>query len=275
MKNKFILLVIIITSNLLAQSTVNFFPSKLNVHPFTANFLEPKLGFLFHFSKNDLRLDIGNSLDILHIENAEQEIISIGADLFTYSLLRGEEKFHFPVDAIDYLFGLNASYKRIKENYEYGFRFRLSHISAHFVDGHYDGPNQQWRGMVNPIVYSREFIELMPFYTFNSFRVYAGITFIFHIDPAELGKTDFQIGCDYFLNEIFSNSCVPFFAYDLKLNKIDKYAANNTLMAGLKFGKPFSKGFKLYFQYYSGKNFHGEYYYENKKYFSFGLNLDL
>jgi hypothetical protein len=275
MKNKLILLFALITSHLSAQSNLNFFPSELNVHPFTANFLEPKLGFQFHFAKNDLRLDIGNSLDIVHFSTDDQEVFSIGADLFTYSLLRAEKNFHFPVDAIDYLFGLNASYKRVVDNSEYGIRFRLSHISAHFVDGHYDGPNQQWRGMVNPIVYSREFIELIPFYNFNSFRIYTGLTFIFNINPAELGKTEFQFGCDYFNDELFSNSVIPFIAYDLKLTKIKKYAANNTFMAGLKFGKPFSKGFKLYLQYYSGKNFHGEYFYENKKYFSIGLNLDL
>jgi hypothetical protein len=36
-------------------------------HPtFTANFLEPKVGFLFQTGGNKIRLDIGNSLDVVH-----------------------------------------------------------------------------------------------------------------------------------------------------------------------------------------------------------------
>ena len=36
--------------------------------------------------------------------------LSFGADLFTYTLLRSQSDFHFPVDAVDYLFGVNFGY---------------------------------------------------------------------------------------------------------------------------------------------------------------------
>jgi len=274
MMKKIVLFLLIISAEIFAQQVV-LFPDDLNVQPFTANILEPKLGFLIQFSKNELRLDIGNSIDVLRYEKNENETLSFGADFFTYTLLRGEKNFHFPVDAVDYLFGINGSYKVINENIEYGARLRISHISAHFVDGHYDGVESKWRDDLNPRVYSREFIELMPYYKINSVRVYAGFTYLFHVDPGYIGKENYQIGFDYFLPDFISESITPFVGYDFKLINIDKFTANNSVSAGLKFGKPYGKGLSLYFHYYSGKSIHGEYFDFNKKYAALGINLDL
>lgn len=273
MKKSF-LLIFLFSLNLLAQQ-FDIFPGKLNVQPFTANSLEPRVGFLFQLSKNELRLDVGNSIDIFHYKINEQETFSFGADFFTYTLLRGESNFHFPVDAVDYLFGINGSYKfKDKEN-EYGTRLRISHISAHFVDGHYDGVNKQWRDGLNPRVYSREFIELITFYKINSFRTYGGITYLLHSNPDFVGKINFQIGFDFFLKDIISGKIAPFVAYDFKSIKLSEYSANHSISAGLKFGKPFQKGLSLYFNFYSGKSIHGEYFDLNKKYVALGINLDL
>lgn len=275
MKKYFALFVLLITINSFAQEKMELFPDNLNIQPFTANILEPKLGFLIQFSKNELRLDIGNSIDLFRCYKNENETFSLGADLFTYTLLRGETNFHFPVDAVDYLFGFNGSYKVVDENYEYGARLRISHISAHFVDGHYDGTNSRWRGDLNPRVYSREFVELMPYYKFNSLRVYTGFTYLFHVDPAYIGKMNYQFGFDYFANDFISESITPFFGYDIKLVDIDKFTANNSLSAGIKIGKVHGKGLSLYFNYYAGKSIHGEYFNFNKEYSALGINLDL
>lgn len=271
---KSILLFLFITSVISSQSTA-LFPGSLNIQPFTANTLEPRLGFLFHLSKNELRLDIGNSIDIIHYRINDNEQISFGADLFTYTLLRGEKDFHFPVDAVDYLFGINTGYKKSDGKIEYGARIRISHISAHFVDGHYDGVNQRWRDGLNPRVYSREFIELMPFYKINSFRVYAGFTYLFHVTPEFIGRTNYQLGFDYFAADLLPENFTPFAAYDVKLVNIGTYSANHSFSAGIKFGKPKSRGISLYFHYYSGKSVHGEYFDFNKSYSAIGINLDL
>ncbi|MEG8946058.1 DUF1207 domain-containing protein [Rosettibacter firmus] len=269
-----VLLSLIFPLQLLSQKTIEIFPDKLNIQPLTANILEPKLGFLFQLSKNELRLDIGNSMDIIQFQNGETTY-SLGADLFTYSLLRSEKNFHFPVDAIDYLFGLNFGYTKKMREDKFGVRFRLSHISAHFVDGHYDGSNNKWRDNLNPRVYSREFIEIVPFYSFNSLRVYAGFTYIFHVDPDYIKKDNYQLGFDYFIKKISWNNLNPFIAYDLKIIHINNYSTNHSFSAGIKFGKPFEKGLSAYLNFYSGKNVHGEYFDINKKYFALGINLDL
>lgn len=276
MKIKNILLLLALMSSIIKpQNKTELFPDNLTIQPFAANTLEPKLGFMFKLSKNELRLDIGNSMDIIRVSNSDNSVYSFGADLFTYTLLRGEHNFHFPVDAVDYLFGLNFGYKKSAGYNEYGFRFRLSHISAHFVDGHYDGTIGGWRDGRTPRVYSREFVELMPFYKLNDLRVYAALTYLFHVDPVSIHKDNYQLGFDYYFRNALGDHLTPFAGYDFKLIHLDKYSGNNSLIAGIKFGKPEGKGLSAFLSYYSGKSIHGEYFDYNVNYTAFGINLDL
>jgi hypothetical protein len=126
--------------------------------------------------------------------------------LFTFTRLRGTSEFHFPVEAIDYLFGLNAGYRILHDkSTEYGIRFRFSHISAHFVDGHFDYDTRYWRNNLTPRVYSREFVEFFPFLRYEGLRVYSGYTYLVHVTPSSLGKHIVQAGFDYFyINELLS-----------------------------------------------------------------------
>jgi len=276
MKGKIALIVLFISAGIVsAQSEVEFFPDKLNIQPFTANTIEPKLGFVFQTNQNQLDLNIGNSMDFVQLKDG-YSTYSFGADLFTYTLLRKEENFHFPVDAVDYLFGVNFSYKKQVHNYSFGIRGRISHISAHFVDGHFDKANNQWMNGLDPIVYSREFIELMPFYQYEDLRVYLGGTYNFHLDPNRLGKSNIQTGFDYFLKNKISDLITPLIGYDFRLVKVHSfYSANNSINIGVKFGKPEGKGFRVYYQYYSGNDLHGEYVDFKSTYSAIGINLDL
>ncbi len=256
-----------------AQS-LEWFPKELNVQPFTANFLEPKAGFLFNTSDNKIRLDISTSQDLLIITNHDFAY-SFGADLFTFTRLRSEKDFHFPVETIDYLFGLNASLKKVINKDEYGLRFRFSHISAHLVDGQFDKSVNQWRDGRLPQVYSREFFELFPFIRINDLRFYIGLTYIFHSSPDEIKKGIFQIGGDFFITTLKTQFFTPYIAYDFKLSGKDKYVGNNFINFGLKFGEFSKKGFSVYYSYISGKSVHGEYFDLNENYSSIGFNLDL
>lgn len=269
-----IFFIINFSSNIFSQCSEIWFPSELNIQPFTANFIEPKAGFSYLLGEKEIRLDIGTTSDIYHFKN-NNKIFSFGADLFTYTRLRGESEFHFPVDAIDYLFGINAGYKIIDHKNEYGFRFRLSHISAHFVDGHFDNSIKDWRDGKFPRVYSREFIELFPFYRINDFRVYLGLTFLFHTTHKNVGKGIYQAGFDYYITNFSNKIFTPFIAYDFKLNNIDKFFGNNIFCAGIKFGNFKEKGFSIIFSYFSGKSIHGQYFDENENYTTFGFNMDL
>lgn len=271
---KIIISIILISSISFAQSH-KWFPSELNIQPFTANMLEPKAGFLISTDNNKLRLDISTSRDLIHwIDDCET--ISAGADVFTFTRLRSNDDFKFPVETIDYLFGVNAGYKKeLTEDKEYGVRFRLSHISTHLVDGQFDAPSQKWREGREPFVYSKEFIELFPYYRTGNLRAYLGITYIFHIIPEELKKVNLQAGFDYFATQFGTDLFIPFIAYDFKLNGIEKYYGNNIISMGIKFGNWKAKGLSFYYSYISGKSIHGQLYDLQENYSNIGFNFEI
>ena len=270
----FLIISLILLNTASAQVKEEWFPSGLTIKPFEANFLEPKQGFSFMQGESKLRLDISTSEDIFRKEDGNSTF-SFGGDLFTFTRLRAENDFHFPVEAIDYLFGFNGGYKITNENDEYGFRLRFSHISAHLVDGDFDNTIMNWRAGDQSRVYSREFLELMPYYKYKDLRTYVGLTYLVHVIPNTIGRGIYQAGFEYYMNWIKSPIFVPYVAYDFKLDKIGSYTGNNIFTAGIKLGKPFEKGFTLAYSYFSGKSVQGEYYDRNESYSTLGFNLDL
>ncbi|UCH66247.1 MAG: DUF1207 domain-containing protein [Ignavibacterium sp.] len=275
MKKLLIFLLILFPFTLFSQSSTEWFASDLNIQPFTANFLEPRTGFMFALEENQLQLNIGTSRDVVQLKSGKENI-SIGADFFTFTRLRSESSFKFPVETIDYLFGVNAGYKLIDSTKEIGVRFRFIHISAHLVDGRFDEKLKEWIEERNPITFSKEFIELFPYYRINGFRIYLGLTYIVSITPSIIDKGIYQLGFDYYVLQLSSDLVTPFVAYDFKLSGINGvYSGNNIIKAGVKFGKPLARGFSILFAYFSGKSVHGEFFDLNENYFSIGFNLDL
>lgn len=272
---RFIVIILLFINTLFAQHSIEFFPSTLNVKPFFANQLEPKMGVLFDVSNNNLRLDIGNSFDIVHKNISNYETISLGTDFFTYSLLRRQKDFKFPVEAIDYLFGINLNYLNRCNKVEYGLRFRLSHISAHLVDGSYSIKSAKWNNNLIPFVYSREFFELTPFIKIDNLRLYSTINLIYHVKPSNLGKDNYQIGGEYLLPNILYSHINLFIAGDFKLIHLTKYESDITVQMGLQIGNNSYRGLRIYYEYFSGKNIHGQLFNQDISKSSFGLNFDL
>ena len=274
-KKNILLFVLVFSSIAFAQWQHQLFPSDLNIQPFTANFLEPKAGFLISTDNNKLRLDISTSRDIIHWSD-NNSTISIGADVFTFTRLRSTDDFKFPVETIDYLFGINAGYKKqLDGENEIGLRFRLSHISTHLVDGQYDAQSQKWREGRDPFVYSKEFIELFPYYRYQTLRTYIGFTYIFHIIPDELKKVNLQFGFDYFAPQFGTDYLTPFVAYDFKLSGDLKFLGNNIVSVGVKLGNWKQKGLSFYYSYISGKSIHGQLYDLTENYSNIGFNFEL
>lgn len=269
---KYFVLFLFLHSFLYSQQ-FEFFPRGLNIQPFTANVLEPRLGFAFKTNESQLRLDIGNSVDLISL-NSKNSHLSFGADLFTWTLLRQEANFHFPVDAVDYFFGVNFGLSEISKYYNYGFRLRISHISAHLVDGHFDKLNMQWINNKLPRVYSREFLEFIPFIDVNFLRIYGGLTYLFHTDPIVNYKLTYQVGFDYYRNDFITKEIFPFIAADLKIDQNGSKSFNQSYYAGIKFGNVNGKGVKVYLSYLNGMSIHGEYFDKEENYLSLGLNID-
>ncbi len=260
--------------NVFSQDEVKYFPDDISIAPFKANILEPRLGFSPMLGKNEIRLDVGNSRD-LYRNRSGNYLFSAGAELFTFTKLRGEKDFHFPVDAVDYLFGMNFGFIYTLDGTKYGVRSRLSHISAHFVDGHYDGPSASWRDGRNPRVYSREFVEFLPFIEKPDKRVYLGFTYLFHVVPRDLGKLIVQGGLEHDFTFLSFYGIQPYAAVDLKLQKIGKYSLTKNGVLGVKLGQYYGPGVSIYLGYFNGMSLHGEYYDYRESYFSWGFNIDL
>jgi len=265
---------ILLTLNTFPQATDEWFPAELNIQPFTANFLEPKAGFEYLFDINKVQINIGVARDIYHYFD-DETTISFGADLFTYTRTRAQSNFKFPVETIDYMFGINAGYKKDDGKKELGVRFRFSHISAHLVDGLYDAESESWLNGREPFIFSKEFIELFPYIRKDSFRAYLGLTYIIHVIPDVIKKGIYQAGFDYYILPLRNCSFIPFMAYDFKLTGIEKYSGNNIVKAGIKFGDSLERGLSILISYLSGKSVHGEFYDVSENYWTIGINLDL
>lgn len=255
---------------------IEFIPHGWTFPPLIAQTIEPRVGFLAHFNDNNLRLDIGNSIDIFRVKisNDSTERLTTGADFFTWTALRGEENFHFPVEAVDYLFGLNFSYQKKNESNTLSSRLRISHISAHLVDGNYDKSNSSWRNNRFPRIYSREFIDVIFAIEQNWFRIYGAVQYLFHVDPPELAKWSYQFGTEIVKLNLFDLPVHSYLAYDLRFVSISKYAAVHSTQAGIKVGYWRGRGLNIFIAAYNGMSYHGEYYDIPQSYWGPGITID-
>ncbi len=260
-----------------SQLELSFVTSGLLFKPLVANTFEPRVGLQTEINNNLLRLDIGNSIDLLQYRFTEKgTVMSLGADFFTFTQLRGEQHFHFPVNAADYFFGINVCGKEKLSNGMLSARLRISHISAHFVDGHYDGTRASWRDNRNPIVYSREFVDAVCSYEPRALslplRGYVGATYMFHVDPRWIPKLSGYAGGE--LSLIFHGKITPYIAYQATLMKINKASVRHNAQAGIKIGEYNGRGLNLFVSYFSGYSIHGEYFDVQEHYTALGFLIN-
>jgi len=251
----------------LQGDTASQFMSRLNFSPLLANPLEARIGVQYQSDKK-LRLDIGNSLDLIDLGKE----LSIGTDFFVLTRLRSEGNFKFPVETSDYFFGLNVSSapkKYFSDNVTNSFRLRVAHISSHVVDGLADTSGLLYK---RPFVYSREFAELIGTMEFwQDFRIYAGLTYVWATQPRNPNRSIPQFGIEY--RGPRSKSQI-FAAYDFKLTGIkDVYSGVHSWQAGYILGADFGTALMLSFYGYQGRSVHGMFYNEHDSYLGFGFQV--
>ena len=256
------------------QTGIYFFSTEKVFEPTRASVFEPRVGFLKNVNDKNLRLDIGIGIDLigLHTDNAQY---SFGVDAFTFSNLRSESNFKFPVDAIDYLFGVNFNYKRPLSNDLFvSSRIRVSHISSHLQDGHiYERADT----IFTPFTYSREFINIAvvmdKFIDRTLIKNLFAVNILFSTIPDDFGLFSFQYGLEvqYYLHEVIS----LYFSNDLKLSTVsDKTNLNENLEMGIRIGEYNSRGVNFFFSYYDGQDYKGQYYNRYLNYKAIGLTID-
>ncbi len=244
---------------------------------------EPQVSVMPYVGQRFLNLDIGTTADLYQNKG---KTFAIGVDFGTWSLLRESDNFKFPVDAVSYLFGVNTSWKEKITSQtlpfdEFSGRVRLSHISAHFEDGHYEPDGSGWipepAGPAIPFTYSREFLDLVLALSAPGHRVYAGYQYIYHTLPSGINPSSFHAGGE------LSTPCNTYLAADFKLlpvwqsslKETSGYRGTWNLQAGMRLKAIGLEKVRVACNYFSGMSIQGMYFYHPESFTTLGMIIDI
>ncbi len=254
---------LILLSNLNAQVKIAD-SNGLNFRSLVASFYEPKMGVMKYFDKNSLKVDIGNSVDLIEVEH-DKNRITVGVDFFAYVLVNNHGFLILRVEALDGFFGGNMSFK----NDNLSVRLRILHRSAHLVDEY---------GEINkkPFPFTREFSDLIFAFNNGKYRLYCGASYVFRTKPSDVERFYLQSGFEFFKKvfqdiNFIQSPLTLIFAVDIKF--WDKIYGSN-LTSGFKLGNWNSKGIFLYFVYYYGFDIYGQYFNLNRKFGGVGCYFE-
>jgi hypothetical protein len=277
---------------------------RLNVTPPYAGKFEARIGGSSEPGDDKLRLDIGASADILRIGREwsfgrewsyRSRDIVIGADFFTWTRLRDAGGFKFPVEAVDYYFGLNSSVNNIA-GLGIDTRLRVAHISAHLVDGDPSFSTADARYKT----YSREFVDLMiagnshsigglfdsPYdrgaggdhnwgeYYRISLRPYIGALSMFHSIPDTLGSFTPYGGFDIAWMPLQTDIISLRAGYELRVNTELETVIEHHVRTGVKVGELFGPGVLIEASYYYGRSPYGQHFDEIEETTSLGFAVE-
>ncbi|MEO8665443.1 MAG: DUF1207 domain-containing protein [Ignavibacteria bacterium] len=258
-----------------SKDSIYFFTTDLVFTPTESGVFESRIGATKFTDKKNLKLDIGASFDLIGYK-VNQNTFSFGADFFTFSNLRSEDNFKFPVDAIDYLFGVNFNFKNNEHGNKLFSRLRISHISSHFEDGHiYERSDT----IFTPVVFSKEFINLAAARDFEidkklNLKTLIALDYIFHSIPKDLSKLSGQLGLEtrYYLSDIVD----VYLSNDVTLASVNsKTNLNENFEGGISFGGISKRSVKIYFTYYDGQDYRGQYYGKYLNYKGIGVGFKI
>ena len=245
--------------------------------PLFANPFEPRIGSIYQFDSKKLRLDIGASVDLVTLKTSDSLKFSAGADFFTYTRLRSENNFKFPVETSDYYFGINTAFKGQIGSMDVSTRVRLAHISSHLVDGMAVGGTFT----ETPFVYSREFVEFTGTLVYGGLRYYAGFNWAFSTKPDDTKVFTPHIGFDTekpmplgFLNDLTGLDMNFLFGVDMKFINVEGHSSEATSsQIGLLIKTSDSAGLIISYYNYYGKSIHGMFYDLNDRYQGIGFQV--
>ncbi len=246
--------------------------------------LEPRIAVMPWLDEEFLQLDIGTSADLYRSKGGR---FAFGIDFGTYSLLGREDNFKFPVDTIDYLFGVSFTWKHSLEKADLPFddlsaRLRISHISAHFEDGHYDEEADKWIDEEKspfgiPFTYSREFINLVFALSTEKHRLYLGYQYLFHTIPDDISRHSLQAGVEIATpgNTYLAADFKLLPEWNNELDRTDGFRGTWNLQAGWRLKGLGLENIRLAYNYFNGMSRHGMYFYDSESYSTLGVIVDL
>lgn len=286
MKSLFSLFIFIGFSFILhAQSYFEFLPDGLNFLPLRANPQEAKLGVLYYPDNADLKVDIGNSMDLFSIYfPSSKSKLNFGIEFFAYASVIGYQQLRLQIDAVDGYFGGNATYSKFFSDNELSFRFRFIHNSAHLVDGNWWISNypRNWTKEGGPIPFTKDFAELTSAHILRTenfnLRYYGLISYSLRVRPSELKRFSaalgFELNSNKIISHLFNKPVNLFIANHINFAGYPEYTGTNQCQAGIKFGEWNEKGILFYLSYFAGNNFFSEYYAQRIRKFGIGFMVD-
>jgi hypothetical protein len=257
-------------------------PGPVAITPLTASYHEPRVGVRKETGTSRLKLDIGSTLDVLEYRISPGKQLRLGIDFFTYALTTNAQGLRLQVDAVDGYFGGHFSYRAHEENNTFGMRLRLLHLSAHFLDGHFDTGTGTWTGGRSPLPFTKDFGELIWLYEWNTsfidVRVYSGASYATLVRPVEIKRFATLHGAEVHTAEltgpVFARPFNLYAAANLSLAGIPAYVGTTNVEAGVKFGEWSGSGLKLYLSYYRGLSIFSQYYDVRESQWGLGFAFD-
>lgn len=250
-------------------------PARLVVPPAYAGKYSPRIGATIEPQYDRLRLDIGYGSDLLTRQFGRFRA-ALGAEFFTWTRLRSEPNFKFPVEAVDYWFGTSVTIDGPMV-----VRLRVAHISAHLVDG----SAAFGRDGLRPVVYSREFADVMAGVplsmggrtsdpTSPRARPYGGVLWLFHTIPDTLGTLTPYVGFDASWRAPFEYAMNVRAGYELRLNTELTPTSEHLARLGVKFAEANLPGLMLEASYYRGRSPFGQFFSILEEHVSIGFALE-
>lgn len=251
------------------SSQFTFLPEGTHFPALKANIQEARIGVFKFLDVEEMKVDIGNSIDVFGYRAPRGSLrLSAGIDFMAYAFTTGAQGLRLQIDAIDGFFGGNLTASLGADSSRLSGRLRLLHHSAHLVDGHYSVPDGAWIGDRRPIAYTRDFGEFVLAHDAVvealRLRTYAGISYATLARPDAVRRLAYLAGIESstagLVGPLWSRPVNVFAAYQLTLTGTPAYAATHQLQAGFKFGEWRGKGPAVYIAYYSGRHMFAEYF---------------
>lgn len=264
------------------DSRFTFLPGPVAIPPLTASYQEPRVGVRKETATSRLKLDIGSTLDMLEYRIDKGKEFRLGVDFFLYALTTNAQGLRLQVDAADGYFGGHVTYRAEEAGDVFALRLRLLHLSAHFLDGHFDNGTGQWRDGRSPLPFTRDFGELLCRYEWGAssivFLVYSGISYATLVRPVEIERVATLHGVEAhtasLTGPVFMRPCNAYIAVNLSLTGIPAYVGTTSVETGFKFGEWSGNGLRLYLSFYNGLSVFSQYYDVRESQWGVGFAID-
>lgn len=247
-----------------------FFPDRALFAPLMANHEEPRMGMQQEIGSSAMKVAIGNAFEMFQYHSGT-DTLRFSLLFFAYALANDYQGFRLKIDAADGFFGLGFSYHTASP---FSFRFRIIHLSAHLVDGHYNDATEKWRDNKVPFPFSRNYGEVVAAYSSSTrafpYRLYAGIGYAPIIKPGEIRSISALAGWELHT----PGTTHAYIAHHFSLLGTPTYIGSNTIESGVKFGNASGRGIRIFLVYQNGWNNFCEYYNEREEFLGAGFAVE-